>query len=89
MGADDWPIVFGQVTVSFFVDRGHDGFGNGNSPVFRYWLKIAVRAGVSLVTSYLSIVHGISSGPSAFLGLIPLRSFVTPCAVSSRLAIVR
>ena len=21
MGADDWPIVFGQVTVSFFVDR--------------------------------------------------------------------
>ena len=38
--------------------------------------KIAVRAGVGLrlVTSYLSILHGISSGPSAFLGLIPFRS---------------
>ena len=22
MGADDWPKVFGQVTVSFFVDIG-------------------------------------------------------------------
>ena len=36
----DRPIMFRQVTVSFFVDWGHDGFGlmiliNGNYPVSR------------------------------------------------------
>ena len=51
---------------------------NGKSPVFRYWLKIAAIAGVSMVTSYLSVLHGISSGHSALFGLIPFRSLLPP-----------
>ena len=86
----DWPIICRQITVSFVVvgvtiASFHT---NGNSPVFRDLLKIAVRAGVSSLSSSLSILHGISSGHCAFFGLIPLRSFVTPVGVTSNIEIV-
>ena len=57
---------------------------NGKSPVFRYWLEIAAIAGVRMVTNYLSVLHGISSGHSALFWLIPFRSLLPPVRSAPR-----
>ena len=79
-GERNWPVVHREVSVTLFEDRGNKARvqSSGICPVSRDCWKIVVKIGASSAASSCRILHGMLSGPEAFLTLSPASNFSTP-----------
>ena len=85
-GERNWPVVHREVSVPLLEDRGNKRQGPvvRNLSVSRDFWEIVVKIGASSAASSRRILHGMLSGPEAFLTLSPASNFSTPLVLILR-----